>query len=735
MRSLACILVVALLAIWGSPTCAQDAPAGLDRVRKAISEAPAGSQRVIFATRPRVVDAAALGVENASRAVRRSVTDLATSLGARNVAPLGETEYVVAEVTLSQLEALSRDPSVVAVYIDEAVPPVLDQAMPVIHAPDAHRLGADGKGLVVAILDTGVDVQHPFLENRIAGEACFSSNTSDARSLCPNGGTQQLGAGAARPCTGVCSHGTHVAGIAAGANRLMTGAAPEARILAVQVFSLFSSGDVKSYTSDQIRALDYIYNTVTQSQRVASINLSLGGPGNQAPCPNNPMAAPIARLRAIGVATVIAAGNDGAADAVSSPGCVPDAITVAASSNSDIVAIFSNSGEAIDVVAPGVSINSSVPNGAMARMSGTSMATPVVAGSFAALQSFRLVDVGTIESALESTGVPLPLQNPVRKRPRVDLLAATNRLDSLIPAGAFVWMRDTWSDTGAEPDPATAAQSMSGSPAIWVRLQNDCDANNREHQNPELGQVNYICVEVRNAGKTAGKGKLRLYYASANLDASASWTPISDLPLNVPAKQSAIVSLPWGALPAAGHFCLLAQWVDQGKPDALQLPGGINAAVRNSNDLVWHNINIVDAQPNPTPSTLRFEPGQGGTMTIAVEIRALDPRIKGALGALTLHVPGRAPHVRNEPTSALYNSDGGGFRIPLQPGVYYIPDIERPAEGAEIDLKFETLGVDYVGDLMSVQLRNVTDLPADKAGKGQDAPAVTYIIRRAALAK
>src|SRR5690606_22167174 len=118
----------------------------------------------------------------------------------------------------------------------------------------------------------------------VVEEACFSSNSATSTSLCPNGSNFQVGPGAAAPtrCIGAngCEHGTHVAGIAAGS----PGVAPDANIIAIQVFSRFSGiaecgfngSCVKSFVSSQMSALIYA-ESFSSAYDIAAANLSLGG--------------------------------------------------------------------------------------------------------------------------------------------------------------------------------------------------------------------------------------------------------------------------------------------------------------------------------------------------------------------------------------------------------------------------------------------------------------------------
>src|SRR5262249_2268174 len=151
---------------------------------------------------------------------------------------------VVVEADAATRAALAASPDVVRVMDDKIMRPSLAESVPLIQGDQAWDAGYDGTGTTVAILDTGVDSHHPFLAGKVIDEACFSSTQAGvSQSACPNGSTQEFGAGAAAPCSlDSCSHGTHVAGIATGngasAGQPFSGVAKGARIVAVQVFSI-----------------------------------------------------------------------------------------------------------------------------------------------------------------------------------------------------------------------------------------------------------------------------------------------------------------------------------------------------------------------------------------------------------------------------------------------------------------------------------------------------------------
>ena len=357
------------------------------------------------------------------RAIDASGARVMRGLGnqARIARRFGTLPLIALEVSPAARAALASSPDVVRVYDDAIVRPVLAQSVPLIQGDQAWSAGYDGSGTTIAVLDTGVDSSHPFLAGKVIDEACFSSTVAGtSQSACPNGSDEQFGPGAAAPCgLGDCLHGTHVAGIAAGngagAGVSYSGVARGASVMAIQVFSTVTDANEcggiapcpGAFTSDIIAGLEYVY-TRAATFNVVAANMSLGGTSFAAPCDDQPYKPVIDNLRAINVASVIASGNEGQGFAISSPGCISSAVSVGATDKSDQVSFFSNVASFLSLFAPGESIQSSVPGGGFAPLSGTSMATPHVAGAWAILrQAAPGASVTSVLEALRSTGKPI----------------------------------------------------------------------------------------------------------------------------------------------------------------------------------------------------------------------------------------------------------------------------------------------------------------------------------------
>jgi hypothetical protein len=370
----------------------------------------------------------------------------------RSIRKYKYTPHIAMTVDSTTLDALISSPDVISVEEDIPIPPLLDLSVPRIGAAQLHENSVTGSGWAVAVLDTGVDKTHPFLLDSVVSEACYSSNANDpdyvSTSLCPGGVEESILEGSAMPygdnCpTGECDHGTHVAGIVAGRSGIIgspgPGVAPEAGIIAIQVFSQFvslkycgsSQPCIRSFTSDQMAGLERVYE-LRNTNSIASVNMSLGGEGYPDNCDMyyESMKEGIDLLRAAGIATVIASGNNGYCGAISAPACISSAISVGATDEDDTVAIFSNSAPFLSLLAPGQWIESSVPGGVYGEWAGTSMAAPHVAGAWALMkQANPDATVDEILSSFTSTGLSVtdPYCSSVTKK-RINVYEATSLL-------------------------------------------------------------------------------------------------------------------------------------------------------------------------------------------------------------------------------------------------------------------------------------------------------------------
>jgi subtilisin len=350
--------------------------------------------------------------------------------------------YIALELSPAALDRLEASGEAATLQEDTPDPATLAQSTPIVEATEAAAVGRGGNGRAIAVLDTGVAKGHSFLQqspgvSKVLSEACYSAGND-----CPGGLSESTATGSGVPCTyavSACRHGTHVAGIAAGRGQSFSGVAREGRLISIQVFSRFTGVDCAgagedpcalSFDSDQLKALQRVF-ALRNTFSIAAANISIGGGQFTSACDGDPRKAAIDNLRSVDIATVIASGNDGFANAVNSPGCISTAVTVGATNDSDTVALFSNSSSLVDFFAPGVGINSSIPGGGFASFDGTSMAAPHVAGAWAiARQVNPAATTAQVQAAFTDTGKPVTdtLANPQITRDRLRAFSAAANL-------------------------------------------------------------------------------------------------------------------------------------------------------------------------------------------------------------------------------------------------------------------------------------------------------------------
>ncbi|MBI2212317.1 MAG: S8 family serine peptidase [Acidobacteria bacterium] len=277
-----------------------------------------------------------------------------------------------------QLDSLRALPYVKRVSPDVSVRASIE---PGVAAVGADRVWADldsrGAGVTVAIVDSGIDYRHESLgggfgpQFKVAGGYDFVND--DADPLDDNG------------------HGTHVAGIVAASSEQLLGVAPDATLLAFKVLDEFGTGMSSSILAALERCADPNADG-DLSDHVGVANLSLGATGTA----DDPLSLAVDGAARSGIVVCVAAGNDGEWQSIGSPGTARLAFTVGAADASGTMAQFSSRGPSPglygfkpDVVAPGVGIRSTFPDGTFGSLSGTSMATPHVAGVAALLRALH----------------------------------------------------------------------------------------------------------------------------------------------------------------------------------------------------------------------------------------------------------------------------------------------------------------------------------------------------------
>jgi subtilisin family serine protease len=314
------------------------------------------------------------------------------------------------------LAALAARPEVSGIWADQPIQ-MLETApanLALINQPQAATAGKVGAGTAVAVIDSGVDY------TRAAFGSCTAPGAAGCKvSFAKDFATDDNLADVAP------YHGTNVAAV-------VLGVAPAAQIISLDVFS-----GAESSSSTVLDALNWVADNKAKYNIVA-VNMSLGGGKSGVPCTADPLSVAIQNLRSAGVLSAVASGNDGYTDGLAWPGCAASAISVGAVYHTslgtlvtprcadisavDRVACFSNSATFLTILAPGVFINA-----AGITMTGTSQASPHVAGALAVLRAaFPSESLDETVKRITATGVVVKDQRNHISKPRLDVAAAVN---------------------------------------------------------------------------------------------------------------------------------------------------------------------------------------------------------------------------------------------------------------------------------------------------------------------
>lgn len=373
---------------------------------------------------------------DAAKAANRSALDeiLAASGAPSKLRDFSEFGATYARLTASQLVRLrdSRDARLLAIVDNKPVATTqLAISGPTMNMASAWSAGYRGGAQNVIVFDTGVQANHPFLAGRVALEGCFGTTQAVGGiqyvSVCPQpdaAGDSPLGlAGSAAPGFGgacstqnpaSCAHGTHVSGISAGRTAPnqttgLQGTAPDAGVIAVQVFSFDQNAITppQAFFVDILAGLQVAANAIvpnTPASNPYTLNMSLGGGQNAGPCTAAQWAPYITAIQTLsngGVPVIAATGNDAFDAAISVPACLPGVVKVGSVGNDGVgnARSFFNAFQGSNVANPaafpgealwvapgggnGTAVQSSVLGNGFAGLSGTSMATPQIAGIYA----------------------------------------------------------------------------------------------------------------------------------------------------------------------------------------------------------------------------------------------------------------------------------------------------------------------------------------------------------------
>ena len=428
-----------------------------------------------------------------------------------------------------------------------------------------------GAGEYVYVIDTGVYSGHNEFGGRVQ---------SGYTAVADGNGTED--------CNG---HGTHVAGTIAGQNY---GVAKSATVVAVRVLDCAGSG----YSSSVIAGINWVI--ASHPGGAGIINLSLGGTANSA------IDQAVADATAAGLVVVVAAGNSGADACSYSPARAPSALTIGAIDQTNAKAGYSNYGSCVDMWAPGSQITSAGINGAgsSATLSGTSMASPHVAGLAARLQQARPgMSAAQITSVLTQSSLTAdPTAIPV-----VEFAEAP---DFATPATSTTVVDTTTSEVATTTTDAATTTTVASAPTTTVP-----GASTTTVVSPTTTAPRTTIPRRRDDDENEGDRKGRK-----------------------PAPQPREFSLRFGE--DRNRNVLTATWVDDGTPDSYRidctrLAGGVNAPVETSISINKAAVTTVERYKRRT--TLLVTPASGsrcwivsivGTVTSLPSNPAVIPPVK-----------------------------------------------------------------------------------------------------------
>ena len=482
---------------------------------------------------------------------------------------------------------------------------------------------SEGANVKVAVLDGGIDFNNLDLNSNIL-PLSYDTVTGSSPSVLRHW------------------HGTFVAGIIGSIknnNYQIVGVAPQSKLISI------STDGLSNITSIEQRAngINWAWQNgadIINNSWIASYYSDL--------LDNSIINALTLGRNGLGTVVIFISGNSSKPQNPSSLGVRYPAnsnndITVVGANNiNGIRGVFSCFGEKLDIVAPGVDINSTYTNNTLAVDSGTSYAAPHVAGISALILSVNpYLNVRQVNDIIEKTAKKIGNYTYANTPNRLNgtwnnemgyglanAFEAVKLAQQMYSSSLDLYIKDSADDFGIEPNITTPY--MWNSDNIWVRNIND---SGLEHQNPEYsnsGTPNYVKVRIINKSSvaSAANNQLKLYWAKAstNLSYPNPWNGgiiypptgaemgniinTQTIPVLQPGEET-VLTFPWIVPNPANygntdqwHFCLLARIESVDDPMTSTETTDLNANVRNNNNIAWKNLTIVDLISNKITGTV-----------------------------------------------------------------------------------------------------------------------------------
>jgi subtilisin family serine protease len=399
---------------------------------------------------------------------------------------------------------LSSQAAVERIDLDNGGSARLTEAVPPLHLDAVQQLAFTGKGVTVAVLDTGVDTDHPDLADSLVAEHCFCSDGA-GNGCCPDGSSEQDGAGSAEDDNG---GGTYVTGIITSNGSIAPrGGAPDAQIVAVKVLDDNAS---LATTAQLVAGLDWILDN-RPDVRVVTMGLGTsalfeGDCGKLDPPDATAMA--VARavdaLTASGVLVVASSGNQCSGVGMPVPACIANTLSVGAvyganlgrqnfpfpsvvcegiprlgcedqTTQADQVTCFSNSNATTDLFAPGVNITSTGLDGFKSTFSGTSASSATAAACAAILLEVEpTLRPDELEVLLESSTTLVTDSTNGLSFPRLDCGESLAALVKLLPTATPTATPAMTSTATVTTSPTATTNTPTPTPPPCT---GDCDGN------------------------------------------------------------------------------------------------------------------------------------------------------------------------------------------------------------------------------------------------------------------
>jgi Subtilase family len=407
-------------------------------------------------------------------------------------------------VQASALPRLIEKPQVVHVDLDDSGGGSLVESRALTHIDQVHARGYTGVGVVSAILDSGIDTAHFDLSDDLIAQQCFCGPN-----CCPNGTSQQSGAGSAADNNG---HGTNVAGILTSKGTIAPkGAAPNTKIVAIKVLDSLNQFQ---NISDIVAGLDWIINNRPD---VKVVNMSLGTNATYSgACDSSylSLAQAINTLRARNTVVFASAGNNALNSQMQSPACIANTIAVGAvydanvgsfstgvcsdaTTAADKMACFSNRSSSIDLFAPGALVTSTGLGNTTSTYAGTSQASPMVAACSAdLLQANPTLTANGVETALKGTTARVTDPTNSVQYPRLDCEQSLALATACTPSATRMCLNSnrfsvtvSWTTGSSNGAGQVASCGTADSGLFWffnstnwemlVKVLNGCGVNSR----------------------------------------------------------------------------------------------------------------------------------------------------------------------------------------------------------------------------------------------------------------